>query len=339
MTLTAFAFAAGALATVNPCGFAILPAFLAYYLGEDDEDNTPGGQGLPDVFARVTNGFLVGLAVTGGFVAVFSVAGLVVSLGLRALVGFVPWAAVVIGAGLVVAGLAMLSGRRVALNVGRDFAPGEGRSYRRMFAFGAGYAIASLSCTLAVLLAVIAQALATSNPAQMVGVFTAYALGTGTVLIALTVSAALAKAAVARVVRRLLPVIGRVGGAVLVASGAYLIAYWLPNLTGSTGNQPTGRINQRFSAPLMAFLDANIPLLAAAGGILTLVGATLAIHHHHRRPALHGPIAASACSPDTTTDPSGTRPAHNADDLRPLDYSSPAPGAPPSSTTRPEPVR
>ena len=34
--LVAFAFGAGMLSTVNPCGFALLPAFLAYNLGSDN---------------------------------------------------------------------------------------------------------------------------------------------------------------------------------------------------------------------------------------------------------------------------------------------------------------
>ncbi len=29
----ALAFAAGLVATVNPCGFAMLPAYLAYFMG------------------------------------------------------------------------------------------------------------------------------------------------------------------------------------------------------------------------------------------------------------------------------------------------------------------
>lgn len=60
-----------------------------------------------------------------------------------------------------------------------------------MLAFGAAYAIASLSCTLAVLLAVIAQALAASSLTTLVAVFAAYAAGASTVLVLLALSTAL----------------------------------------------------------------------------------------------------------------------------------------------------
>ena len=33
-----FAFTAGLLSTVNPCGFAMLPAYLSFFMGLEDED-------------------------------------------------------------------------------------------------------------------------------------------------------------------------------------------------------------------------------------------------------------------------------------------------------------
>lgn len=72
------AFAAGIVATVNPCGFAILPSFVSYYLG------TRVGPG------RVVEGLLVGLTVTAGFMAVFGTVGVVFGLGARSFLGSSP---------------------------------------------------------------------------------------------------------------------------------------------------------------------------------------------------------------------------------------------------------
>ena len=36
----ALAFAAGLVATVNPCGFAMLPAYLSYFVGTGDEEES-----------------------------------------------------------------------------------------------------------------------------------------------------------------------------------------------------------------------------------------------------------------------------------------------------------
>jgi len=38
----AFAFGAGMVATVNPCGFAMLPAYLSFFLGIEDERASVG---------------------------------------------------------------------------------------------------------------------------------------------------------------------------------------------------------------------------------------------------------------------------------------------------------
>lgn len=280
MSVFAFAFGAGLLATVNPCGFAMLPAFLAYYLGDpDDEQRTPG------LVARLGQGLAVGLAVSAGFAGVFTAAGLLVSVGLRSLVRFVPWLAVVIGAGLVVVGVAMVAGRQLRLPAGEWLRPGQGRGYRRIVVFGAAYALASLSCTLAVLLAVVAQATATANPLQMLGVFLAYGAGAASVLVTLAVSAALAKAACARAVRRLLPVASRAAGAVLVASGAYLVAYWWPALDGSGRARPVGGFAEQMSTRLTVFLDAHRGLVAVLALVLVVLGAALAAWRRRWQPA------------------------------------------------------
>ena len=55
----AFAFMVGAVATVNPCGFALLPAYLARRLGTD-------GSGVSDTSDALLRAFAVG-AVTTGF--------------------------------------------------------------------------------------------------------------------------------------------------------------------------------------------------------------------------------------------------------------------------------
>ncbi len=297
MTLLAFAFGAGMLATVNPCGFAMLPAFLAYYLGEDDDaPGAPSG-----VANRLAQGLAVGFAVSAGFAAVFTAAGLVVSLGLRSLVRAVPWAAVIIGVVLVVVGGALVAGRQVGVRLGTKVAPAEGRGYRRMAAFGAAYAVASLSCTLAVLLAVVAQATAASNPLQLFGVFAAYGAGAASVLVTLAVGAALAKATFSRGVRRLLPVVNRLGGAVLILSGAYLVAYWLPALLGAAPDRTVAALTEGISGRLMNLLDANRGFVAASAAGLIAVGAAIALVRRRRTRAQEyavGETAVDCCSND-----------------------------------------
>ena len=65
-----FAFAAGMVSAVNPCGFAMLPAYLGLYLGSGDQ-NRPENNPL----RQVAQALLIGLSVAAGFVVLFGLAG------------------------------------------------------------------------------------------------------------------------------------------------------------------------------------------------------------------------------------------------------------------------
>ena len=58
----AVAVLAGALTTLNPCSFPLLPAFLSYYVGASERD-------LPRARTSVLQGALVGLTLAAGCVA------------------------------------------------------------------------------------------------------------------------------------------------------------------------------------------------------------------------------------------------------------------------------
>ncbi len=279
------AFGAGLLATVNPCGFALLPGFLSFYLGADDVQDAPAG-----ALARARQGFSVGLVLSGAFSAVFIVTGLAVTAGLRQVLAALPWVAFAVGLLLILLGLVMLAGRRISLLSAARWQPGvEQRSgYSRVAAFGVAYALASLSCTLAVFLVVVGQALTVSGVAQTLAVFGSYAAGSASVLLALSVSAALAKGALARAVRRLAPVVNRLAGALLLASGLYLVAYWLPALDDGAASSggAVARRSEQITSALADFFSGHTGLFAAGLVALLALGAALSLQRwtSHRQP-------------------------------------------------------
>ena len=103
------AFTAGMLATVNPCGFAMLPAYLALFLGLDAPRRPSGtGRAADADQAGVGRAIGVGAVVSLGFMVVFGAIGSVLSwLGVEA-ADISPWITIPIGIGLVVAGIAMV---------------------------------------------------------------------------------------------------------------------------------------------------------------------------------------------------------------------------------------
>ena len=104
-----FAFAVGAASAVNPCGFAMLPAYLGLYLG-DTENVSERAHPL----SRLRKALVVGGTVTAGFVVLFGSAGLVIGLGARAfIVDVLPWLGLVIGVVLALLGSWMLGGGKL----------------------------------------------------------------------------------------------------------------------------------------------------------------------------------------------------------------------------------
>lgn len=82
------------------------------------------------------------------------------------------------------------------------------------------------------LLAVVTQA-ASTTLVGAVAVFTAYAAGSGLLLITLALLATVAGHTLARAMQRIARYAGRIAGALLAVSGAYLLLYWLPQLLGT----------------------------------------------------------------------------------------------------------
>lgn len=216
----AFAFSAGMLATINPCGWAMLPAFISYYLGSREE----GYENKP-LSSRLGEGLLLGLLVTAGFLAIFGTAGIVISAGLRAVVQWMPLASFLVGVLLVLLGIWLLAGRSLPFSLPVPDMNLQARSPKTVFLFGTAYAFASLSCTLPIFLAVVGASLATAGAAGSTAMFLSYAAGMAVVLMAVALSAALLKGAVIEWFRSLLPYVNRIGAAALILAGLYLVWY------------------------------------------------------------------------------------------------------------------
>ncbi len=217
----AYAFAAGLAASVNPCGFMMLPAFAAYRLGVQE-----GPRPLAPTLLAAAQ---LALVATVGFVVVFAATGVVLGLGGRALLASFPWAG--LGVGVILAALGvwlLVGGRSLGLAAVRrvQFRPRGG--ILGTFLFGIGYAVASLGCTLPIFLVVVGGALSSDGLVPALATFVSYALGMGAVLTAVALATALSKGLLVRGLKAVAPYAERIGALMLIGVGLYLIAYWLP---------------------------------------------------------------------------------------------------------------
>jgi len=218
-----YAFAAGMVASVNPCGVLLLPSYALYQLGteEADFDQVPAAK-------RALKALLIGGTATAGFIAIFAIVGSVLAAGGRWLINVFPYAGLAIGGVLIVLGLWLLvTHRTIGIMAASRVAISPQRNLRNVFLFGIVYAIGSLSCTLPIFLVVVGGSLANQGLLAALGQFIGYALGMGTVLIAVTVGTALFRETVSRLLRRIVPHVHRVSALFLVGAGAYLIYHWV----------------------------------------------------------------------------------------------------------------
>lgn len=216
--LIGLALAAGMVAALNPCGFAMLPAYLTLVVRGEGVD--------PGRTAAVGRAVGATAAMTLGFLAVFGLFGLLTVPVASAVQRYVPYATILIGMILVLLGIWLLSGRELTSGtIGPKWRSAPTARLGSMFGYGVGYAVASLSCTIGPFLAVTGNTLRTGSPVHKVLVYAAYAAGLALVVGVLAIGIALASTALADRMRRLLPYVNRIGGIVLVAVGLYVSYY------------------------------------------------------------------------------------------------------------------
>lgn len=195
----------------------MLPGYLAFVVGD-----SAGGRP-----AAVGRAIAATLAMTLGFLAVFAAFGTVTVSVAATLQRYLPLVTVIIGIALMGVGAALLAGRELHVPVptaatSAGMAP-TARLWS-MFGYGMAYAVASLACTVGPFLAVTAAG-SRGSITDSVAVYLVYAGGFSLIVGTLAVAAAFASATLATRMRRVLPVVNRIGGALVIVTGAYVTYY------------------------------------------------------------------------------------------------------------------
>lgn len=279
--LAGLAFAAGMIAALNPCGFAMLPAYLALVVnGERTSRPRAVGRALTATAAMAV-----------GFLTVFGLFGLLTVSAASTVQQYAPYLTLVVGVVLVALGLWLLSGRELtalswnSARLGSRWTPTT--RLGSMFGYGVGYAVASLSCTIGPFLAVTGSSLRTGSLLDGVLVYVAYAAGITLVVGVLAVAVALANSALIDRIRRVLPYLNRISGAVLIMVGLYVGYYGLYEIRlfhgGGSAQDPVigaaGRIQRALAG--WVYQHGAWPWLLAVG-LLTVAGGALWVRRRRR---------------------------------------------------------
>jgi cytochrome c-type biogenesis protein len=234
----ALALAAGVLAAVNPCGFAMLPAYVSLLVMHEEQ-------------GRIRRALALTAAMTLGFMTVFGAFGLLAAPAADWLGQRLPQLTVGIGLVLVGLGAWLLAGRSLPSPVPKlSQAPELTRRFGSMYVFGLSFALASLGCTVGPFLAVVATSFSSPDGVLL---FLAYAAGMALVVGTVAIAVALAQKTVIGWLRRSAGLINRVAGGLMVFAGFYVAWY------GWAGGAPLAWID-RAQVWITTLLDRIVPV-------------------------------------------------------------------------------
>ncbi|SCG80715.1 cytochrome c biogenesis CcdA family protein [Micromonospora rifamycinica] len=268
------ALTAGMLGAVNPCGFAMLPAYLSLLVA-----------GPADGRGAIGRALTAAAGLTCGYVVVFGAFGLAVAPLADWLRPRLPWLTVTLGLGLLALGVWLLAGRRLPTPRPSARAPRLTRSLPSMALFGMAYALASLSCSIAPFLAIVVTSLQAGSTLRGLALFVAYAIGMGLVVAVAALGVALLRGRVVSGLRGAGARVPRLSGLVLLLAGGYVAWYGWYEVRLAQGRHdafgdPVVVGAARVQRTLVTALDTAGPVVLAA----TLVGllAVAALLHRHR---------------------------------------------------------
>ncbi|UCB42821.1 MAG: sulfite exporter TauE/SafE family protein [Dehalococcoidales bacterium] len=220
-----YAFGLGMVTAVSPCSIAMLPAYISLHLATDEK-----GYWDRSWLWRFRRALMMSGVMTLGFVLLFGLVGAALSPIGELLKPYVEWVGVVIAILLILLGVYVLVGGRVYANLPARLANKLSQSgsvgVRGFLVFGIAYGLAALSCSVLLFTGMVVGAYSSGGFANALLQFILFALGMGLVITVVTIASALIRETVNRWLHRLVPVVARLSGLLLIFAGGYMIYYW-----------------------------------------------------------------------------------------------------------------
>lgn len=224
---------AGVLATFNPCGFALLPAYLALLTD------------APSKASSVRNALRFAAGMGLGFLAVFSLMAVLLAPLLSAIVVFLPYVTLAAGVFLLLLGVLLLSGRdfkawtpKVAIAPSGSFASSIG--------YGLTFALVSLSCTIGPFIAVTGVSALSGSLVSTALSFLIFALGM--FLTVLVLSLLVAVASSGKAFRSFSAHVSKASGVLVILASLYVMYFAFYEIRVANGSVAIDPVVSKVSA-------------------------------------------------------------------------------------------
>lgn len=231
LVILSIAFSAGVATFFSPCSVALIPAYIGYFVGTEDDEAA-----MRDLRSAVLSGARFSGSAAAGILALFSLGGALLyvvqsqfAIRSTALSGTVTNLAIAVGVLIILLGGLMILGR--APSVSPKLEVPQRKSMLGMAGFGVVFAIGSMGCTLPVFITVITQAF-TQGPLGAFLTFLVYGGGLAVMMVSIGIGLAVAKEQVHEHLRSLMPYVKPAIGLILVGAGVYMIYYYTAVIPG-----------------------------------------------------------------------------------------------------------
>jgi cytochrome c-type biogenesis protein len=235
MPIIILAFAAGVASFFSPCSFPMLPGYVGYYLGMENEEEKKTKKEL------VRKAIPMGIAAAVGVLFVYLFIGFLIMLIGAPILPFIPFFAPIVAIMVIILGIFMLTNMQyyfitnkinsIATSVISKIKIGNKnigdkineKEVGGVFAYGMGYGLAAAGCTLPVFLIIIATSISTGGFFSGMLMFFVYGLGAAIFMVAVTLLVASSKDSIVNKMKMSTHKIKVISGVFMVVAGFVLL--------------------------------------------------------------------------------------------------------------------
>jgi len=210
--LLSFSFLQGILAFFAPCAVALLPGYLSAFLTREQNTKTP-------LWIKI---LLFSSLTILGIITIYALAGILIFSIASIIKQYMVYVVLIMAIIIILFGIMMLMGKSISLPIHSPRVKAKAQ-FIEAYLFGIAYAIGSLGCLFPLFLVVMTSALQAG--AEGILYLIAYAIGMSIFMILFYSLAVAGKQFLHKWLNKFMPYVLRIGGAIVIAAGIYIIWY------------------------------------------------------------------------------------------------------------------
>tara|TARA_B110000438_G_scaffold282510_1_gene309633 strand:+ start:23 stop:895 length:873 start_codon:yes stop_codon:yes gene_type:complete len=223
-----YSYIAGVLAAFNPCGIVMLPAYLGMYI------NSSKSSSSISLGRKLTNASSVILFVGAGFITLFSMVAILISLSSNLVGSLIPYISIFLSLIILYFGVSELQGKSMFSTFITTFSskigdPGKATPIG-FFLFGVSYGLASVGCALPIFVSMLTKTLSSTTFISPIIDFFLYSFGMISVIAILTLMTVFSTNLTRKISTAFRSQSHNLFGIFLSFAGIFMLLYWLYDL-------------------------------------------------------------------------------------------------------------